>query len=226
MAASIAVGSARSESARSQGGALEWEPNRQLSLARARERSRFLAIFRLVCVAIAAGAMGSVVLAVGLHGVGGGFRAGELADADALTIRNPRFTGRDATGGPFMVTADTAVRQGRASPLIDLANPRYQSDDGRTVVAETGVYDSEKRTLELAKDVIFADSQQQVFRTQRAFIDTERELLRGDVPIAGAGPLGEVRADTYEVRGDLGQISLRGRVKGIITPKNERKDEP
>lgn len=193
------------------------EPRRRLTLERARARSQFLVVWRGVCLGVAAACLGLIVGAVALHSVGGlQAERNELGGREALTIRSPRFNGRDTGGGAYIVTADTATRQAQNADKIDLVEPRYAADNGNAVSARRGVYDSQSRHLELYENVVFTDAAARVFVSAYAFVDATRDLVRGDTPIAGSGPLGDIRADAYELHGDRGRIVMRGNVKGTL----------
>jgi lipopolysaccharide export system protein LptC len=188
------------------------------TIAAAHRRSRFLQVWRLICVAVAAGAAAAVLMAMALHALGGGFGAPRQVEVqESLTMINPRFTGRDGDGALYVITADTAVREGAKSERISLQRPRFEGEEGQAVTAQRGFYDPDLQTAELFDDVVFTDKENRSFRTSYAFIDAAQDIVRGTAAISGAAGLGEVRADSYELRRDGGHVILRGRVKGTIS---------
>jgi lipopolysaccharide export system protein LptC len=197
-----------------------WEPQRRLSLTQARQRSEFVRVFRWACVGIAAAAASSVLIAMTLHALGGGFgRQGDVAVQETLTMMNPRFTGRDGDGSSYVITAATAVRQGPGSDVIVLDQPRFEGGNGRIITAKNGVYNPTAQTVDLKDDVVFTDPQGTRFTTATAYIDASQDQVRGDQPISGASRLGEVRADAYELRDNGAHVIMRGRVRGTIYGK-------
>ena len=139
--------------------------------------------------------------------------AGDLAEApaapggDAERIVNPRFTGRDETGAPYVVTAETASRRSRgAGGLTDLTAPVLDygllSTDGADpsqVLARAGVYDAEARVLELENAVRFATRSGYSFSTDRAAIHLGDARITGDADVEGSAPWGRIRAGGFEV---------------------------
>lgn len=197
--------------------ALSWEPQRRLSLAQARARSRFLKVFRVVCVLIAGAAAGVLIAFMTGHAMGGGFQVRAKIEAqEALTMLNPRFNGRDSDGTMFTITADRAVRVGDASQDVQLTKPRFERADGQQVIAENGVYNAATRALNLTGSVTLIGADGSRFETSAAEVDARGDVIRGEMPIAGEGVLGEVTADFYELRRSGDHIVLKGRVKGVI----------
>lgn len=193
-----------------------WEPNRQLTLQSARKRSERISRLRLVFVALASASFSAFFGFMTLHAALGGFGGrDEVSEAESLKMLNPRFTGRIQGGAMFDVTAATATRRGFNSDLIDLAQPVYTAKD-RRVIAETGLYNQTKRTVELSGNVVFTDVSGNRFYSTHAFIDADKNRVVGQRAIRGEGPLGSVRADSYELSDGGGRVIFKGRVKGVV----------
>ena len=85
---------------------------RARSLATARSRSRFVAVLRVVLLVLAGlVAMNALVQIVMSGGRAETLEPVLLSAGDAERIINPRFNGRDESGVPFLITADTAERR-------------------------------------------------------------------------------------------------------------------
>lgn len=194
-----------------------WEPQRRLTLDQARRRSAFLRVFRLVAATLSGACLVALLLGIVLNGFGPG-AVGQRAIGveETLTMLNPRFSGRDAGGTKYEITADRAVRQGLDTQKMTLSNPKFTTEGGRTVTAPRGFYDPESRVIELFDKVVFTDPKGRQLTTSYALIDSRLDLIQGGRAIAGASGLGEVRADAYEVRREGSQIIMRGRVRGVI----------
>lgn len=193
-----------------------WEPKRTLTLDAARRQSRRLSTLRLVFVGLASASFSAFFGFMTLHAALGGFGGrDEVSEVESLKMINPRFSGRTGAGGLFDVTADTAVRRGPQSDLIDLAQPIYTAKD-RRVTAKTGVYNQVERTVELSGDVVFSDADGNTFTSTSAFVNAQANSVEGKRAIRGEGPLGSVRADSYEIRDGGDRIIFRGRVKGTV----------
>jgi lipopolysaccharide export system protein LptC len=192
-----------------------WEPRRQLSLAAARRRSARLSGLRFLFVALAAGSFASIFVFMAVNALSGGPGRDAAAAAQGQRMENPRFVGRSKAGKAFRITARTAVRQ-EGSNLIVLEGPVYEEDGGRKMLSVRGLYDPTARTVEMEGDVKFAGQDGSGFFSTNAFIDGPAGLIRGERSIRGAGPLGGVRADAYEISEDGRRITLRGRVTGSL----------
>ena len=107
------------------------------------------------------------------------------------------------------------LRQGRPTRSALLAAPIY-SATGRKVTANTGVYNQAERTVALSGDVVFADESGNTFSSTSAFVNAAENRVEGKRAIRGEGPLGSVRADSYEIRDGGDRVIFRGRVKGVV----------
>ncbi|MBL8558827.1 MAG: hypothetical protein JNM47_08920 [Hyphomonadaceae bacterium] len=198
-----------------------WEPKRQLTLEAARKRSRRLSATRLLLVGLATASFSTFFGFMTLHAALGGFGTrDEVSAAESLTMVNPRFSGRSQGGESFVVTAATAKRQGPQSDLIDLDKPIYTAD-GRQVVATAGVYNQAERTVQLTGEVVFSDDAGNSFSSTSAYVRTADNLVEGRRAVRGEGPLGSVRADSYEIRDNGSRVIFRGHVKGTIKQRSE-----
>jgi len=199
-----------------------WEPRRALALNVARRRTAFVAALRLVFMA---GAIGIVaLLAVQLYL---GSRSTPPAEPEPVSqdIRmvNPRYTGRDDGLTPFAITADVAIRRRDAAPgTTDLERPRLEYDflnpngDASRVLAETGRYDEPNRILELYSDVNLNTTEGYTFSSDHARIFLREDRVTGEQPVRGTGPMGEIRADRYEIREGGDHIIFEGNVRARL----------
>ena len=193
---------------------------RAQSLVAARRRTRFVARLRLFLGAAAAAVALNALVEITLSG-----RA--YAPGEALTppgqserIINPRFTGRDESGAPFVITADTAERRTEgADTVTDLDRPALdyalldRGADASQVLAERGVFNERAQTLALQSQVRLTTRSGYVFRTEAATLHLREGRVTGDQPVFGLAPWGAVRADEFEVRDDGREIVLSGDVR-------------
>lgn len=196
---------------------------RAKSLASARSRSRFVAGLRLVLIAagvvVALNALVQIVLTGGRSGSAPEITLSASA-GESERIINPRFTGRDEGGTPYVITADTAERRsGAEQALIDLEQPTLDYallDDGADasrVLARHGVFDDASLSLHLETDVRLTTRSGYVFDTQAATLYLREGVVVGPEPVHGLAPWGAVRADAFEVREDGQHVILRGDVR-------------
>ena len=197
----------------------DWAPQRQMTLEQARRRSRFVSVLRMFFVAgaaISAGIFVGPVIASAFNSTSNEIE--KLDGAQVVTMVNARFTGRNVAGEAFEITADTARRRRTDPSIIDLENPRLVDQKGTVVTAPTGTYHQNDEYLDLFENVRVVDEEGYTFRTTaaRAFVQDGR--VEGLEPLQGTGPLGDVRADTYEILDEGNRVVLRGNVDMTIYP--------
>ncbi|MGE0597264.1 MAG: LPS export ABC transporter periplasmic protein LptC [Hyphomonadaceae bacterium] len=203
-----------------------WEPRRASSLRSARRRSRLIAGLRRFFVASAGACFASVFVFMALHAIEGGFTQNYYSSAEPLRMINPRFVGRTERGGPYQITAEAAERPRGEGQPIDLIAPVYRTETGTVMLAPRGVYDEMAQRLVFQGEVLFADSGGNRFTTPNMTVDLGRGALIGEGGVAGAGPLGVVRADAYELRDGDRALVLKGRVRGQIPDRSQEEAAP
>ena len=203
----------------------QWAPQRQMTLAQARRRSRMVALLRMVFVAGAAISAGVIIGPIAATTLsGGGQEIDQLAGDEVVTMVNARFTGRNIAGEAYVITAEAARRR-RADPsIINLTNPRLVDDKGTAVSAPVGVFYQNAEFLDLFQAVTVRDSEGYQFNTTAARVFVQEGRVQGLEPLNGNGPLGDVRADSYEIEDDGDRVIFRGNVDLTIYP--DGRDEP
>lgn len=200
-----------------------WTPRRQVTLAQTRQRSSMVRVLRIAFTAGAAislGALAGPVMANALSGLGDARRSYE--GSEIVTMLNPRFTGRDASGDQYVITADTAQRRRADEDVIDLTNPTLVDDQGVRVTAPEGTYDQSLQTLDLFRDVRVTDQAGYRFFTTSARFHIAQGRIEGREPLRGQGPLGDIRSDTYEITEDGDVVNFRGNVEMIFNERPAR----
>ncbi|MBI1251234.1 MAG: hypothetical protein GC189_07170 [Alphaproteobacteria bacterium] len=194
-----------------------WTPRRQVSLERARRRSRLVAVLRRLFVALSGASAASVFVFMAIFTAQGGFSGGaRLNGAEPLTMINPRFTGREQDGGAYRLTADMAIREVVGQRLIRLSGPLYQAQEGASLIAPKGEYDEAGAMVRLTEGVTLVDRQGNRFVTPSVEIDLRTGIVSGINGVTGTGPLGVLSARSYELRRSDGALVLRGGVTGML----------
>lgn len=196
-----------------------WAPRRQLTLAQARRRSERVRYLRYALVGAAAVSVGLFLGYVIRSALSQDARPPAVRDDEAVTMINPRFTGRDADGQVFTITADAAQRRRAEDGVVDLVNPVMRDANGAELKAPTGFYDREKGVLELYEDVNIRDSAGYTFNTKGARLILGEDRVEGLSPLQGKGPLGDIQADSYEILDGGNRIVFQGNVRTVIYPQ-------
>ncbi len=175
-----------------------WEPRRATTLTQARFRSSLVGLMRMLFMAGIAISAGWLIGPVVVHSFMSNSNM-QVEPVNGITMLNPRFTGRDDAGNAFTLTAQTAKRRIDALEVVDLNSPVLEDGLGGIVKAKAGVYDRGSQLLTLSGDVVFVDAAQYEVRTQNAIVFISENRVVGDYSIDGDGPLGEFRADNFEI---------------------------
>lgn len=202
--------------------AVRWEPRRALALSVARKRTTFVRGLRLVFTAGAVSIAGLLIVQLVMGSGGNATNETEAVSAD-VRMTNPRFTGRDENLTPYVVTADTAIRRrDAANGVTELERPRLDYNfleagaDLSRVLAESGRYDLPNRVLDLYSDVNFSTRAGYTFQSNHARIFLREERVTGEEAVEGTGPMGTIRADSYEITDGGNRIIFTGNVRARL----------
>jgi lipopolysaccharide export system protein LptC len=196
-------------------------PRRESSLAEARRRSRLIASLRRLFTAMAGASFASIFVSMGVFAAQGGFSGADDVHAQPLQMINPRFTGRSKDGVAYQITADVAMRGAEGERVLRLASPVYRDAAGAAVIAPRGIYDEAANEVRLNDGVVFTDKSGNRFTTPSVRIDVNTGEVHGEKGVTGAGPLGVMRGESYELRQSDRAVVLRGGVRGVL-PARER----
>lgn len=158
------------------------------------------------------------------------FPAIDLREARDLQMINPRYSGVDRVGRPFVVTAAVGRQVPDRQDLMSLQAPRadLKTHAGADVVvtAATGVYQSQSQLLDLFDRVMLVRQDGTSFLTQTARVDAAKNAAEGSDPVEGHGPSGDVKAQGFRIldKGDTivftGRSDLRLKGARPVASKN------
>lgn len=204
----------------------DWEPKRAATLRSARRRSRLIAALRRIFVAGAGASFAAVFVFMALYAIEGGFSAGQYSATEPLRMINPRFIGRTENGGPYQLSAEIAERAIGQNQPIELIAPVYRTEAGTIMLAPRGIYDEQAQTVIFDGEVLFSDRGGNRFTTPNMMVDLDQGTLTGRGGVTGAGPLGVLQAESYELRDSDRALVLRGGVRGQIPDRDQQNGEP
>ena len=200
-----------------------WGPRRATSLKEARQRTALVHILRLlftIGAVLSAGWLLGTVIESTLREQGSGAPPTGLS----VTVLAPRFEGFDANDRPYSLTAETARRRRENVSLVDLVNPRLEDAASTVVQAREGVWNADAEVLDLVGDVVMTDAGGYTFTSQKTRMFVKDNRVEGQDPLNGVGPIGEVRADAYDVLDNGNRIVLKGNVWTRFQAKKKRGD--
>jgi len=202
----------------------DWEPKRALTLRKARRRSRLIAGLRRFFVAGAGASFAAVFVFMALFAIEGGWNSDRFSAAEPLRMLNPRFIGRTDNGGPYQLSAEIAERAPGENQPIELVAPVYRTEAGTIMLAPRGIYDEAAQTVIFDGEVLFADRGGNRFTTPSMIVDLDQGTLTGRGGVTGAGPLGVLQAESYELRDSDRALVLRGGVRGQIPDRGSQQN--
>lgn len=202
----------------------DWEGRTRMSMTDAQRYTRFVTIMKRALL-LAAAALIAAVLAYSLQPREQGKvamtfeRIGKVAND--LAMVKPKLTGKDDDGNPFVVTADSAMQDGRNSRRVRLNNVEADVTLNKgggwlSATAPSGLVDAVSKKLALWGDIsIFSDTGYEI-HTSRIDVNLASSVLRGDHGVSGQGPQGTLRADHFRIDRRAKQIYLNGNVQMTI----------
>jgi lipopolysaccharide export system protein LptC len=161
-----------------------------------------------------------------------GFPAIDLRDAQELRMINPRYTGVDRRGRPFVVTAAVGRQVPKHQDLMSLQKPHadLKTNGGAdiTLIARTGIYQQQTQLLDLFGNVTLVHQNGTRFVTDRARVNGARETAEGDDPVAGQGPSGRIKAQGFRVLDKGDTILFTGRADALLksAPRSAKAPAP
>ncbi|MDB5448490.1 MAG: hypothetical protein JWQ97_3807 [Phenylobacterium sp.] len=144
------------------------------------------------------------------------------AGAPPIELTGPRLIGEDDKQRPFLITADTALREPGASQRIRLHRPILTRDaggaDNMRVTAAEGVYDEAAGRLELSGGVKVSGARGE-FSTPATTYDTRTGKVVGPGAVQAAGDIGQMQARSFSVTNNGKSVVYKGGVHARLTPK-------
>ena len=188
--------------------------------------SRFVGFMKLALPVSAAVLIGLVVAWPDTDPVRSGLGL-TFADVDVgkdgeVGMTRVRYVGVDKQNQPFVITAGRVLPNSKNAQHLALQELQADMtlDGGRwiTLIAERGLYDRERETLQLEGPVdIYSDDGLEL-HTRSAFVNFATGLARGQNPVQGQGPFGLLNAKGFELF-DRGQrIVFSGGVTLTVRP--------
>jgi lipopolysaccharide export system protein LptC len=136
---------------------------------------------------------------------------------DDLAMINPRLTGTDDNGLPFIVTAAAAVQLGASTERVRLRDVKADltMEDGTllTVTAADGIVDNSTQTLDVSGGIRMTTADGYSAETERATADLRQGLVRGDAPVTAEGAMGTLTADGFTFEREIGMLTFIGNVR-------------
>lgn len=143
-----------------------------------------------------------------------------------LSSVRPQFSGVDARGDPYEITAATASQKPEAKEIVELDQPRAVTAGGgeqSVVEAKTGVFNTEEKRLLLKDGVTFEHKiggDNYVMKSSTATVSIDNQTVETGSGVTGAGPGGStLKADRMNANNRDGVVTFEGGVSMRLYPK-------
>jgi lipopolysaccharide export system protein LptC len=137
--------------------------------------------------------------------------------SDQITAIQSTVTGMDREKQPYEVTAKRGWQDEKTPALVHLEAPegRFRRALGTeyTISAETGLYDTEAKKLDLSGNVLLEQKDRFKARMDRANIVVEEKRLVSESPVAVSFGSGTVNANGMQITDDGARILFLNGVK-------------
>lgn len=144
----------------------------------------------------------------------------------ALVMNNPRYRGTDASGQPYIVTADRAVQDPQDDKQVTL--DRVQADitmnngEWWSLTSDTGLYQGKLQLLDLYGNIaVFSDKGYEM-HGHSAEINLETKVVSSDEKVWGHSALGKINANGMRIYDKGQRIVFINGVKTTIFPREQR----
>ena len=155
----------------------------------------------------------------------------DFADLNATTQNlssvKPQFSGVDARGNPYEITADTASQKPESGEIIELQQPRAVTASGAeqsVVAAKTGVFNTDDKKLLLKDGVTFEHAigrDNYVMKSSSATVSIDDQTVVTGGGVEGEGPGGStLKADRMRANNGEGAVIFEGGVTMRLYPKS------
>jgi lipopolysaccharide export system protein LptC len=144
----------------------------------------------------------------------------DLRAARDLSMVNARYTGLDRNNRPFSLTADVARQATAKDDLVGLEAPKadlaLENGAWVAVTADTGLYHTQPKQIELYGDVNLYHDKGMTFSTESATVDLEAGTAEGREKVQGHGPSGEVESEGFRILDKGAVVIFTGRARMLL----------
>ena len=136
-----------------------------------------------------------------------------------LAMVNPRLTGTDDDGYPFIVTAATAVQEGRGSDrerLEEVTADVSLKETTLQITAARGVVDTKLHLLDVSGGIRLTSDDGYDARTASASADLKAGTVHGESGIEAQSKLGSISAQRFAMNRNTRQLRFSGNVHMVL----------
>ena len=148
-------------------------------------------------------------------------RLGSLAND--LAMDNPRLSGTDNDGQPFVVSARRAIPDGSGAARIRMqelvADFSLRDGTGIHVTAASGLIDTRTRVLEMSGGIHLTSQNGYDAKAPVATADLRAGTIHGENGIAADGAFGRITAQRFAMNRESRQLHFWGDIRMLLNPQ-------
>ena len=144
---------------------------------------------------------------------------------ERLKVQTARYTGEDAKGQSFSLTAASAVQRSSAEPIVQLSTLAATIDlpEGPAQLkANSGRYDMDREQVKIDGPIAFTAADGYQLGTRDATVDLKSRKLASGGAVSGTTPLGTFRGDKLTADLESRTVALAGNARLRIVPQRAK----
>jgi lipopolysaccharide export system protein LptC len=144
---------------------------------------------------------------------------------ERIKVETARYSGEDAKGRPFALTAGQAVQKSSAEPIVqlkELAATMELSDGPAQLTADRGRYDMTKDQVAIDGPIRFTAADGYVLGTHDATVDLKTRKLASGGAVSGNTPLGTFSGNKLTADLEARTVALTGNARLRIVPRRAK----
>jgi lipopolysaccharide export system protein LptC len=142
--------------------------------------------------------------------------------SDDLSMQNPRLSGTDNDGQPFVISAGRAMPETKGSDRVKLQDivADFSLRDGTAihVTAGTGVVDTRTRLLQMSGGIRLVSQNGYDATTRSAVADLRTGKIHGESGIDANGAFGRITAQRFAMDRSSRQLHFWGNIRMLVNP--------
>ena len=142
--------------------------------------------------------------------------------ADDLSMQNPRLSGTDNDGQPFVISAGHAMPENKGSERIKLQDivADFSLRDGTAihVTAGTGLIDTKTSLLQMSGGIHILSQNGYDATTRSAIADLRKGTIHGESGINANGAFGRITAQRFAMDRSSKQLHFWGNIRMLVNP--------
>lgn len=144
----------------------------------------------------------------------------EAGSNEKPVMMNPRYESVDSRNQPFTVRAKQARQHDIDTVELQTIQADMALNEGNWLAmqAQQGMLQLKKKKMYLRGDVVMYSDDGYELHTEQVYLDVNNNTAYANSAIWGQGPMGKLKADSYQIAGEEQSVLFKGNVKLVLYP--------